>query len=117
MGTLKDWVKEQIDEGCFTYDDIVSHGCVAGWPYLTYYHDTNLLYDQYDGDIWDLVNEGADSCGKTAMEFIAGWSQQHMVSDATFKNNLVWFAVEEICHQLGHEHDLAAGLAQEKKCS
>jgi hypothetical protein len=105
MGTLKDWVKERVDAKDFTIDEIATHSCVAGFPYLTYYHDTNLLYDKYTDDIWNLVNDSADQCGKTPMQFIAGWSQLAMNSDASFKNNLVWFAVEEICYQLGTEED------------
>lgn len=113
MGTLKEWVVARIGEGSFTFEDILDNGCVAGWPYLTYYHDTTKLYNEYEDDIWELVNEGADQHGKTAMQFIAGWSQSDMCSGPAFMNNLVWFAVEEICHQLGHEKDVAAGLVKE----
>lgn len=114
MGTLKQWVEARVAEGAFTIKDILSHGCVAGWPHLTYHSDTCKLYDQYDYDIWNLVNEGAEQCGQTAMEFIAGWNHK-AASDDSFKNNLVWFAVEEICQQLDHDQDLAAGAGQKQE--
>jgi hypothetical protein len=33
-GRIKEWVEARVAEGAFTIKDILSHGCVAGWPHL-----------------------------------------------------------------------------------
>ncbi len=97
--TLKGWMKANFDHG--QLEDITCHGCIAGFPGLTYYHDTIKLYDKFSDDIWELVCNMAEESGEDILTTIASFSGAGSVSDrAMFENLLVWFACEQIAREL-----------------
>jgi len=86
--------------------DILTHGCVSGMiGDLIYYKDTCAFYDQYEEDIWDLLEETKDSFGnKTILETIAGLNGAKDVgSNEQFKNLLAWFSYEETTRKIADE--------------
>ena len=52
---LKKWLLEnyELDE----IRDMYEHGCLQGFHGLTYYVETNKLYEEYSDDVWDAVIE------------------------------------------------------------
>lgn len=103
--TLKNWVKKQVQEGTFTADEVARHGCVNGFPGLTYYHETSLLHDKHEDEIWDLVyDQSADSGERNMLTWISTLNGSENVGSLTqLKNLLVWFAVEHYCWEMINE--------------
>ena len=69
--SLNEWFTNHLTD---YVDDIVSHGCVGGFPYITYYSDTVALHDKYEEDIWDMLYESAESMGQNIPELIASFN-------------------------------------------
>ena len=90
------WIKENYD--CNTLADIANHGCISGFPGLTYYADTTALYKKYKEDIWEMLYDDAESFGSDNLPaFIGTFNGAKNVSDdVTFENLLVWYAVEKV---------------------
>jgi len=105
MSTFKEWMKERYDRG--ELEDITNHGCVSGFPGLTYYSDTHKLYYDFSEEIWDALSEDADSFGnKNIMELIASFNGADAVgSDGQFENLLVWYMAERIARELIEESE------------
>lgn len=97
--TLKKWVEGRLADGTILADEVVRHGCQAGFPGLTYYHETCLLHDQHEDEIWDLVYDHSRNYGEdNVVSYIASWNgSQNVGSLAQLKNLLVWYAVEHYC--------------------
>lgn len=102
---LKLYVKEQYELG--ELRDIANHGCSGGVGGLVYYSDTTDFYNKWHDGIWSLLAEMADSMGeKNIMSLIASFGgAQHICNEQTFKNLVVWAAVEELASQLVAETD------------
>ena len=76
--------------------DIASNGCSGGVSGVIYYRETTAMYDKHSEEIWELLNNAAESQGISIMALIAQFNGGGDVgNDAQFKNLLVWFAVEE----------------------
>ena len=89
--------------------DILTHGCVSGMiGDLIYYKDTCAFYEQYEEDIWDLLEETKQSFGnKNILETIAQLNGADDVdSDEQFKNLLAWFGYEETTRNIANELNL-----------
>ena len=99
MNTFKDWLLENLKE---ELKDIANHGCEGGFTGLIYYHETSLLYDTYQKEIWEMLCEDAESFGDgNVLSFITSLNGSKNVSDEmTFKNLLVWYAAERLAHQI-----------------
>ena len=113
--TLKHWVKDQVNEGVFTADEVLRHGCVAGFAGLTYYKDTCALHDKFEDEIWDLVY---DQSAETGEESVLKWlstlnGAKNVGSLVQLKNLLVWFAVEHYCWLLVDQDHEASTADQE----
>ena len=82
--------------------DIVNHGCSCGFSGITYYIETTEIYNDYEDQIWDLLEETSESFGHGhPLELIASFNGAKDVhGDDQFKNLLVWFAVEETARQI-----------------
>jgi len=81
--------------------DIATHGCAGGFSGLTYYTETTELFDKFHDDIWEVVEVYADNYGVSPIEFIASCKASDGICDTeTFKNFLVWLAVESIASDL-----------------
>lgn len=105
--TLKDWVNNKIKEGDWTASDILRHGCVGGFNGLIYYWETVALHDKHENEIWECLTSCAEDCGMTVPEFLDTIKCTMGCMDS-FKNDLVWLAVERICEDLEREKEEAA---------
>ena len=99
MITLKDWLLENVKENL---KDIATHGCQGGFAGLTYYNETSALYDTYEKEIWKMLSEDAESLGDgNILNFISSLNGSKNIDDEmTFKNLLVWYAVERLAYQI-----------------
>jgi len=107
-------IKQQVIQDALDYsdepedqlayiEDVQQHGCSSGIVSgLIYYSDTAKFYENHNDEIWDIVNESADSRGYSVPEFIANLNGDFS-DDATFKNLLVWFAYEETAYQIDED--------------
>ena len=82
--------------------DIAQHGCVVGFPGLTYYIDTVRLYEEYEDDIWDLLEDDTEGLGyDNPLQLIASFNgAEHVWTDTQFKNLLVWYYVEQTAFRI-----------------
>ena len=99
MITLKDWLLEHLKE---ELKDITTHGCQEGFPRLTTYSETSALYETHEKEIWKMLSEDAESLGDgNILNFISSLNGSKNVDDeTTFKNLLVWYAVERLANQI-----------------
>jgi len=89
-------------------EDICTYGCIEGTCYgLTYYYETEKFYDEHEEEIWDIVYNQAREMGNNPLAFLGSlYGAKEVYDETTFKNFLVWFAVEEIAHQIVEEEEL-----------
>jgi hypothetical protein len=105
---LEEKVKEMIiDNADGDYEtwlkDLSQHGCVSGMcSGLIYYNETGKFHDEFENEIWKLVDEAKDSMGsKNILEFIGGLNgAENVGSMDQLKNLLAWFAFEEVARTL-----------------
>ncbi len=100
--TFRRWMEVNLSEYA---EDIASHGCVSGFPGLTYYTDTQALYKRFSGEIWRIAEQIADCAGyESVLELLVSCNGAAQVTDAvTFENLMVWLAAEEIARRLVEE--------------
>ena len=81
-----------------TRANMCNHGADGGFPDMTTYFETSALYEKYQDDIWDMLNDDCLDMGeKTTVSFIATLGGvEHAEDDMTFKNLLVWYAAEKV---------------------
>ena len=104
-GTLKHEVAEiimdQVDgleneEILSTVEEIVTYGCQSGVvSALITYSDTELFFDKYANEIFELVEDK---------------KQEGLIDMNNFelsKNNLAWFAFETIAQEIYQEMEIA----------
>ena len=89
-------------------EDLASHGADTGWPGLTYTSDCVELFDRFEGEIRDALNEDAEAFGYDSPEaFVATFRRSDMLwSEDGRKNLLVWFMAERMAHSITEEEDL-----------
>ena len=82
--------------------DIANHGADAGYPCITYTVDTVKLYNKYEDDIYEMLNEDADDMGYgSPEELIATFRRKDMLSSPDQRKNLlVWYACEKVAREL-----------------
>ena len=74
------------------FKDVLTYGCSDGIiGILTYTEDTHKFFDKYYGVIMDMVEDYRDNTGYFVN---TGWD---------IKNDLAWFAFEEVSRQLANE--------------
>lgn len=102
--TLIEWVKENLADDI---KNIAEHGCDSGYTGIIYYHETIALYETYFEEIWGILNTMAEDYSfLTTMAFITSTNYaKHIYDDATFKNYMVWMAIENICFNLVGEEE------------
>lgn len=99
LKSFKEWMATNFEH--YQLADIVNHGIEGGFPGLTYYSETIELYKQFEEEIWDMLEEDAESEGKSALELIASFGgAKNVCSGAQFENLLVWYAAERVAHEL-----------------
>jgi hypothetical protein len=103
--TFKEWMIETIPE---SIEDIAEHGCSGGYPELTYYRDTVALYEEYEDEIWDALDEDYKSFGmKNSLELIASFGGAGDVgSNEQFQNLLTWYLAERTAREIVDNHEV-----------
>ena len=99
MNKLQTWFKEHYSRE--DVEEIQSNGLEGGIHGLTYYNETCALYERFKDEIWDMLWEESKEQCVTVMEFIASFNycrKNNVGGDEQFKNILVWYAIEYICH-------------------
>jgi hypothetical protein len=98
--TFKKWVTDEYDWN--TLADIANHGCVSGFSGLIYYSDTTKLYAEHKEDIWEMLDDDAESFGCASIPELIGTfnGAKHVSDDVTFENLLVWYAVEKVAWEV-----------------
>lgn len=107
MQTIKQYVLNNFETT--EMQDIQAHGMVSGFGSLIYYKDTCAFHDEYEIEIWNMLQEDAENMDMTICEFIASFNAQKNVGSMDqFKNLLCWYSVERtICDILNdNESDL-----------
>ena len=90
------------DEAGATMRDLAEHGADAGFPGITYYTDTTAMYREHVAEIWEALNEDADSLGEpNPLAMIATFGGAANVhSDAQFANLLCWYMAERVAREI-----------------
>lgn len=96
---FSEWMKENLEDYA---EDIATHGCIAGFPGLTYYTDTTELYDKFEDEIWEALHEDYQEFGyDNIVAFVGSFNGAENVYDVTtFKNLLVWYMAERVARDL-----------------
>lgn len=98
---LKKWLLEnyELDE----IRDMYEHGCLQGFHGLTYYVETNKLYEEYSDDVWDAVIEQTyNESNSPFLKIRDVYCHDH------FAQYMVWRAVEVIAETILIEAEQAA---------
>ena len=106
--TFREWMEEQYgDDFKSTCSDIASHGVDCGFSGLTYYRETCKLYEEYENEIWDALDEDMEGMGETSiLGLIASFAGAKDVgSDDQFRNLLVWYLAEKIAYAVDDEYE------------
>ena len=107
MRTITDYLNKKDKEDI---KDIANHGCSGGVSGLIYYHETSDFYDEHLTEIWEMLEDSADQEGVKLMEKVYALTKDEE-SHRTFKNKLVWWAVEVRAQELQVKDAVAVGQA------
>ena len=107
MQTIVDYLNKKDKEDVA---DIANHGCSGGVSGLIYYHETSDFYDDHVIEIWEMLEDAADQEGQTLAEKVYSLTKDEE-SYRTFKNKLVWWAVEVRAQELQVENAISVGQA------
>jgi len=110
MQTIKDYLEKKDKEDVA---DIANHGCSGGVSGLIYYHETSDFYDEHVVEIWEMLEDAADQEGQTLAEKVYSLTKDEE-SYRTFKNRLVWWAVEVRAQEMQDAVAVGKALKAEK---
>ncbi len=97
--SFKDWMQENFEP--HELSDILRHGVQNGFHGLIYYHETSELYEKYHEDIWNMINDDAESMDVLPLALISSFNGcANVCDDRTLKNLLVWYAAEKAAYEL-----------------
>lgn len=100
--TFKEWMINQFEPEELA--DIVRHGVSGGFGGLTYCRETAELYQEYKGEIWDMLLRDAESYGENVFQMISQFNLARSIGGvAQVENLLVWYAAERIAYELTQE--------------
>lgn len=94
--TMRAWMKANLSG---YMRDIASHGCIGGFPGLTYYTDTVKLYDRFEEEIWEALRDDAEDIGYSNILKMLAEFNATVDDPKTFKNLLVWYIAERIARE------------------
>ena len=99
MRTFKQWYDENLSD--YT-EDINGHGCDAGFPCITYTSDCVELYNEFESEIYQALNEDAESLGYDSPDaMIAEFNRKDMLQDPDQRKNLLlWYMVEKTAREI-----------------
>ena len=95
--TFEKWLKEMDKENEGYLSDLSEHGAIGGVGGMTYYSETIVLYDKYEDEIWEFLEQMSDDFGETVLNMINQSAERlnHNISSSLeFKNFIVWFYAE-----------------------
>lgn len=77
--------------------DIRTYGCDAGFPHITYTSDCVKLYNRFEQEIYEMLNDDVDMFDYSSVDaFVATFRRNDMLWDPDMRKNLlVWYAVEK----------------------
>jgi hypothetical protein len=96
--TFSEWFDENLSEYA---EGLARQGADAGFPHITYTSDCVKLYDQFEEEIYAMLNEDCDSMGYDCPEaLISTFGRKDMLHDPdTRKMLLVWYACERMARE------------------
>jgi len=101
---IREWVLKNFSLS--EIEDIAVKGCVCGFNGITTYAETSEFHDEYEDEIWDMLNEDAQDQGITIMDLIAQFhGKKDVGSMFQFKNLLCWYAVERVAYEIINTED------------
>ena len=104
--SIREWVTNNIDPEYL--EEVVNQGCIAGTvPELIYYADSCAFYEQYEGEIWDRLDQTTCELGyDSILHLISTFNGSRSVgSHDQFRNLLAWWACEEVCREIYIENE------------
>ena len=107
MTTFKEWFAENLADEA---QDIAQHGADAGWPHISYTQDCVELYERFEDEIYEMLNEDAEDMGYDNVEtMVSQFGRADMLSwpDGR-KNLLVWYACERTAREITMETNAVA---------
>jgi hypothetical protein len=85
----------------FLISDIAKYGCSGGVAGLTYHKETCAFYDKHKTEIWDLLYEMSEDQNFSIPFLISDFNGARQVTcEDSFKNLLVWWAVEHVARDI-----------------
>ena len=110
---ITEWMKKHFEHK-EDIADIAKHGCSGGVGGLIYYNETTKFYDEHVTEIWEMLVDAAEEEGQTLMEKVYSLTKDQE-SYRTFRNQLVWWAVEVRAQELHMEDPVLVGQALKKQ--
>ena len=97
------WLTETLDAD--QIEDLAGHGADAGWPGLTYTSDCVELFERFQDEIREALNEDAEAYGYETPEALeATFSRSDMLwTEDGRKNLLAWYMAERTAHEITDE--------------
>lgn len=104
--TFRDWLTETLDPE--QIEELAEHGADAGWPGLSYTSECVELFDRFEDEIRDALNEDTEAFGYECPEaLVATFARRDMLwSEEGRKNLLVWFIAERTAREIADEAGL-----------
>lgn len=93
MTTFTEWFNDNLSEYA---QDIAEHGADYGFPHITYTSDTVEIYDQFEDEIYEALNQDAKEFGYSSVDaFVASFVRKDMLATPEGRKNLlVWYMCE-----------------------
>ena len=99
----------------FLISDIAKYGCSGGVAGLTYYKETCAFYDKHKTEIWDLLYDMSEDQNFSIPFLISDFNGARQVTcEDSFKNLLVWWAVEHVARDIENSAEDEAETTLEK---
>jgi hypothetical protein len=92
LRAASDHFPDTVDDWTAQWRDIAYHGCQAGVPGLSYYHETGDLYDKHHEGVWSIIaslEARGEESPLTGLALPGGPGNHEQMA-----NWLVWAAVE-----------------------
>ena len=97
------WLMDTLDPE--QIEDLAGHGADAGWPGLTYTSECVELFERFEGEIREALNEDTEAFGYESPEaFVATFRRSDMLWDEDSRRNLlVWYLAVRTAHEITDE--------------
>jgi len=101
---FNEWFDENLAESA---SDIANHGADCGFPCITYTTDCVDLYNEFEDEIYDALNDDAENMGYGNIEeMVSKFSRSDMLSTPEQRKNLLlWYMVERRAHEIEDEKE------------